>query len=345
MTTMVIPDRSLEQRMDGLRLANEVRSRRARLKRDIKAGRVDVRAVLADPADWQESMRVRDLLAVVPALGPVKVAKLMDRARIAPAKTLGGITERQRGELLTRLDAYAGWRRASGSHRQPDEQAREALALANTIRIERSRLRRSVADLAPVEGRARLAELLADPPECMRSAIVIDVLAWPHRLGDQLSLRMLRRLAIGPDRTVADLTARQRGALSELLTPSKRERTPAPLPRAAPRSMARPPLPAVAKPKRRPGMSGPQLRERLHGMIALAAGVTEQQLTELSGADRDEVAFQVGTLLLERWVRLQPDGRYVASSRRGSPAAGGARPDPNPSEHSSISREETVRAA
>ena len=36
------PERSLNQRMDALKRANEIRTQRARLKRDLKAGRTKI---------------------------------------------------------------------------------------------------------------------------------------------------------------------------------------------------------------------------------------------------------------------------------------------------------------
>jgi hypothetical protein len=42
------PERSLDQRIDALSRANEVRALRAQLKRDLKAGRVSIGALLRD---------------------------------------------------------------------------------------------------------------------------------------------------------------------------------------------------------------------------------------------------------------------------------------------------------
>ena len=97
------PERSLQQRLDALGRANEVRSRRAQLKRDLKAGRVSLAAVLADPPEWADTMRVFDLMRAAPKLGRVKVNKILQQARISPSKMLGGLSERQRGELVGRL--------------------------------------------------------------------------------------------------------------------------------------------------------------------------------------------------------------------------------------------------
>ncbi len=98
------PARSLDQRMDALGKANEVRSRRAALKSDLKRGAVSVSDVLAAPPDYLLTAKVADLLMAAPKCGRVKSAKIMEQCRISPSKTIGGLSERQRGELL----AYFG---------------------------------------------------------------------------------------------------------------------------------------------------------------------------------------------------------------------------------------------
>ena len=50
-----------------------------------------------------QTAKVADLLLAVPKHGPVKVDKLLRRCRIAPAKTIGGLSQRQREELAALL--------------------------------------------------------------------------------------------------------------------------------------------------------------------------------------------------------------------------------------------------
>ena len=95
----IAPDRSLTQRRDALERANTVRIRRSQLKRDIKAGSVTVIAFLADPPEFIETMKVFDLLLAAPMVGRVKANKILNRCRISPSKTIGGLSERQRDEL------------------------------------------------------------------------------------------------------------------------------------------------------------------------------------------------------------------------------------------------------
>ncbi|MFZ1993355.1 MAG: integration host factor, actinobacterial type [Solirubrobacteraceae bacterium] len=97
------PERSLVQRMEALQRANDIRSRRAQLKRDLKAGRSPIHELLLDPPDYLQTAKVFDLLLAVPKYGRVKVNKILGQCRISPSKTLGGLSERQRGELVALL--------------------------------------------------------------------------------------------------------------------------------------------------------------------------------------------------------------------------------------------------
>jgi hypothetical protein len=97
------PERSFAQQMDALRKANEIRSARAVLKRDLKAGRVQIHGVLLEPPEYLQNAKVSELLLSVPKYGRVKVNRLLTVCRISPSKTLGGLSERQRHELVTNL--------------------------------------------------------------------------------------------------------------------------------------------------------------------------------------------------------------------------------------------------
>src|SRR4051794_33532548 len=97
------PERSLVQRMDALQRANQIRTRRAQLKRDLKADRSSIHDVLLAPPDWVETAKVFDMMLAVPKYGRVKVNKVLQTCRISPSKTIGGLSERQRSELVTLL--------------------------------------------------------------------------------------------------------------------------------------------------------------------------------------------------------------------------------------------------
>jgi hypothetical protein len=94
------PLRSLDQRMEALQRANDIRVRRARLKKDLKDGRVQIEAILMDPPEYVSTAKVFDMLMAVPKFGRVKAARLLNHCRISQSKTVGGLSERQRAELV-----------------------------------------------------------------------------------------------------------------------------------------------------------------------------------------------------------------------------------------------------
>ena len=97
------PERSLTQRLDALERANIVRTRRAQLKRDLKSGRVSIHSLLLDPPSYISTAKVFDMLLAVPKYGRVKVNKVLTQCRISPSKTIGGLSQRQRDELVKLL--------------------------------------------------------------------------------------------------------------------------------------------------------------------------------------------------------------------------------------------------
>lgn len=103
-TSAQTPVRSPSQRMEALQKANAIRSQRAQLKKELKSGELDIVAVLKDPPEFLKTAKVMDLLLVVPKFGRVKAARVLTRCRISQAKTVGGLSERQRTELCETLE-------------------------------------------------------------------------------------------------------------------------------------------------------------------------------------------------------------------------------------------------
>ena len=89
--------------MEALQRANEIRTKRAALKRDLKAGRASIHVLLLEPPEYIETAKVFDMLLAVPKYGRVKVNKVLVQCRISPSKTIGGLSERQRSELVAQL--------------------------------------------------------------------------------------------------------------------------------------------------------------------------------------------------------------------------------------------------
>ena len=97
------PERSLDQRLEALRRANDIRSKRAQLKRDLKGNKVKIQTLLMDPPEYVQTAKVIDMLMAVPKYGRVKTNRILNQCRISPSKTIGGLSERQRAELVAQL--------------------------------------------------------------------------------------------------------------------------------------------------------------------------------------------------------------------------------------------------
>lgn len=90
--------------MEALRRANEIRTQRAQLKKSLKNGEVDIVDVMRNPPEFVATAKVLDILLVVPKFGRVKANRVLARCRISQAKTVGGLSDRQRAELIGTLE-------------------------------------------------------------------------------------------------------------------------------------------------------------------------------------------------------------------------------------------------
>jgi hypothetical protein len=97
------PQRSRTQRMAALKRANEIRTKRAKLKRDLRSGRTNPQALLLSPPEYVLTAKASEMLLAVPKYGHVKVNKILTQCRISPSKTIGGLSPRQRAELVSYL--------------------------------------------------------------------------------------------------------------------------------------------------------------------------------------------------------------------------------------------------
>jgi hypothetical protein len=88
------------QHMQALALANEIRFKRADVKRAIRGGSLTIREVFEDPADYLATMPLDSLLRAVRGLGMRKIIRICNAAKVAPAREIGKLTVRQRAELL-----------------------------------------------------------------------------------------------------------------------------------------------------------------------------------------------------------------------------------------------------
>ena len=97
------PSRTLEQRRQSLALANEVRTARSRLKEQLKQGVVSLDSLFEDYPSCLATAKVTELVRALPGYGQVRADKLLTECRISPAKTVAGLTPRQRQTLRETL--------------------------------------------------------------------------------------------------------------------------------------------------------------------------------------------------------------------------------------------------
>lgn len=103
-----VPQRTKQQRKAALKEANRIRTERASLKRRMKDRKEDYLELLLEPPQYIETMKVTDLLMAVPKYGKVKTKKVLQLSKISPTKTVGGMSARQRTELVWRMNGGSG---------------------------------------------------------------------------------------------------------------------------------------------------------------------------------------------------------------------------------------------
>jgi hypothetical protein len=116
MTRTIDPPRP--QWMPALERANEVRKARAKLKRGVAFGGVDVAEIILR-CPWEaRSMAVADLLMSQRRWGRSRCHKLLAQLPISEKKTVGSMTDRQRRALAAMLTLAEPRTRPDGPPRQ-----------------------------------------------------------------------------------------------------------------------------------------------------------------------------------------------------------------------------------
>ncbi|MEJ7783399.1 MAG: hypothetical protein WKF96_01260 [Solirubrobacteraceae bacterium] len=102
-TTIIVPDRVLEQRLTALAYANEVRMKRAALKRAVADGSTTVAEVIRTVPWYAATMALGELLGSQYQWGVCRVSRFLADVGIGEMKRVGALTERQRLVLAGRL--------------------------------------------------------------------------------------------------------------------------------------------------------------------------------------------------------------------------------------------------
>ena len=101
---MALPQLSLEEKRKALKKAQRVRSERAKIRQDLKAGRTGIREILENiDNDVIAKMRVAYLLESLPRIGKVRTRKIMNEIGIDETRRIQGLGSRQKQALIERF--------------------------------------------------------------------------------------------------------------------------------------------------------------------------------------------------------------------------------------------------
>jgi hypothetical protein len=120
---------------------------------------------------------------------------------------------RQHIAAPTRRGVLARWEvqlPASLSYR-PDRRMK-ALSKANEVRVARARLKQQLRDRD-----ARIEQILAAPPACVATAMLLDLLLAVPKIGPVRAGRLLTTARVRDTKVIGTLSERQRGHLIDLL--------------------------------------------------------------------------------------------------------------------------------
>ena len=101
---MSIPKLTAEQRKNALEKAQQIRSQRMEIRKQLKAGKLSLADILNDAEnEIYAKMWVKYLLESLPQIGKITAAKLMEEIGIDEARRVQGLGSRQKAQLLEKL--------------------------------------------------------------------------------------------------------------------------------------------------------------------------------------------------------------------------------------------------
>lgn len=100
---MAVPKLSTEERAQALAKAQEMRTKRMELRKELKAGKVSLEEVLKREDEIVTRMKVKYLLESLPNVGKITAASLMEEIGINDSRRVQGLGKRQRAMLIEKL--------------------------------------------------------------------------------------------------------------------------------------------------------------------------------------------------------------------------------------------------
>lgn len=101
---MALPKLTAEEKLKALKKAQEMRSRRAHIRKELKCGQTNIRALLEEVSnDAVAKMRVAYLIESLPRIGKIRTRKIMSDIGIDETRRVQGLGSKQKQALLERL--------------------------------------------------------------------------------------------------------------------------------------------------------------------------------------------------------------------------------------------------
>lgn len=89
--------------MAALIKANAFRSTKAKMKKDLKNGKVSAQELLRGDDEIFLSMKTKEMLQSLPGIGEFSARRLLDECRIKPNRKIGALGKRQQAALWQAL--------------------------------------------------------------------------------------------------------------------------------------------------------------------------------------------------------------------------------------------------
>lgn len=100
---MAVPKLSTDERAQALAKAQEMRTKRMELRKELKAGKVALDEVLKRDDEIVSRMKVKYLLESLPNVGKITAEAIMTEIGINESRRVQGLGKRQKAMLLEKL--------------------------------------------------------------------------------------------------------------------------------------------------------------------------------------------------------------------------------------------------
>lgn len=100
---MAVPNLSTEERAKALEKAQEMRTKRMELRKELKAGKITLAEVLKRDDEIVTRMKVKYLLESLPNVGKITAVSIMEEIGINESRRVQGLGKRQLAMLLEKL--------------------------------------------------------------------------------------------------------------------------------------------------------------------------------------------------------------------------------------------------